>query len=113
MTQKELNEKVKEIIKLIQDDNEFDDLILFDELASSLHGQKQYGEIINAFNKVSKIISDKTLLFTFELAYSYVELNDENSAEKVYEFILSNEPKNSAVLNNLSNIKKRKRKFKG
>lgn len=112
MTQKELNEKVKEIIKLIQDDNEFDASIIFNELASSLHGQKQYGDIINAFNKVSKIISDKTLLFTFELAYSYVELKDENSAEKVYEFILSNEPKNSAVLNNLSNIKKRKRKFK-
>ncbi len=112
MTQKELNEKVKEIIKLIKDDNEFEASILFDELASSLHSQKQYGDIINAFNKVSKIISDKTLLFTFELAYSYVELNDENSAEKVYEFILSNEPKNSAALNNLSNIKKRKRKFK-
>lgn len=112
MTQKELNEKVKEIINLIKDDNEFDASILFDELASSLHSQKQYGDIIKAFNKVSKIISDKTLLFTFELAYSYVELNDENSAEKVYEFILSNEPKNSAALNNLSNIKKRKRKFK-
>lgn len=112
MTQKELNEKVKEIIKLIQEDNEFDASILFDNLASSLHSQKQYGDIINAFKKISKIISDKTLLFTFELAYSYLELNDENSAEKVYEFILSNEPKNSAVLNNLSNIKKRKRKFK-
>lgn len=112
MTQKELNEKVKEIIILIQEDNEYEASILFDELASSLHSQKQYGDIIKAFNKTAKIISDKTLLFTFELAYSYAELNDENSAEKVYEFILSNEPKNSAVLNNLSNIKKRKRKFK-
>lgn len=112
MTQKELNEKVKEIIILIQEDNEYEASILYDELASSLHSQKQYGDIIKAFNKTAKIISDKTLLFTFELAYSYAELNDENSAEKVYEFILSNEPKNSAVLNNLSNIKKRKRKFK-
>ena len=112
MTQIELNEKVKEIIKLIQENNEFDASILFDELASLLHSQKQYDDILKTFNKASKIISDKALLFTFELAYSYVELNDENSAEKVYEFILSNEPKNSAVLNNLSNIKKRKRKFK-
>jgi Tfp pilus assembly protein PilF len=112
MTQKELNEKLKEIIKLIQEDNEIDASILFGELATLLNSQKKYEDIIKVFTKVSKIISDKTLLFTFEVAYSYVELNDENSAEKVYEYILTIEPKNSAVLNNLSNIKKRKRKFK-
>jgi Tfp pilus assembly protein PilF len=112
MTHKELNEKEKEIIKLIQDDNEDDASILFAELANLLYSQKQYDDIIKVFNKASKITSDKTLMFTFELAYSYVELKDENSAEKVYEYILSNEPKNSAILNNLSNIKKRKRKFK-
>lgn len=112
MTQKEINETTKEIIALIKENSETDASVIFDELCNNLHNEKKYEDIIKSYNKVSKIISDKTLLYNFELAFSCVELKDENSAEKIYEYILTNDPNNSAVLNNLSNIKKKKRRFK-
>ncbi|PKL86209.1 MAG: hypothetical protein CVV22_03355 [Ignavibacteriae bacterium HGW-Ignavibacteriae-1] len=112
MKQKEINDQIKEILKLLQKNNEFEAQILFDVLASSLSKEKQYEAIIKTFNHLSKNISDKTLLFNFELAFAYVEMKNENSAESIYEFLLTKEPDNPSILNNLSNIKSKKRKFK-
>jgi tetratricopeptide (TPR) repeat protein len=45
-------------------------------------------------------------LWVFEVAYALVEHNNQSEAEKIYEHIVQEEPRNSAALNNLSNIKK-------
>lgn len=112
MTKKDLTDRTKSIINQLQNGDDLDASIDFDELASQLHKEKQYADIIQVFQKVSKISTDKTLFYIFELAYAFVEVKDENSAEVVYEHICAKEPNNTAVLNNLSNIKKRKRKYK-
>ncbi len=112
MTKKEINDRVKAIKKLIKEGNEFEASEEFDSLASDLHSEKKHPLIIENFRKIEKLIADRSQFFTFELAYAFDNIEDEKSSEKVYEYLHSQEPNNTAVLNNLSNIKKRKRNFK-
>jgi Tfp pilus assembly protein PilF len=112
MTKNEIDKILKSIKEEIKSDNEFDASVAFCELASELHSEKKYALILECFNKISKLFEDKTSLYCFELAFAFVESNNENDAEKVYEFLIANSPKNTAVLNNLSNIKKNKRQYK-
>jgi len=113
MTKKEFTNRIREIKKLIQDESdEFSASVEFEELVEQLHQEKKYSYIVDAFNKIYRIASSIELFYSFELAFAFVELDHENKAEKIYEYLLASNPDNSAILNNLSNIKKRKRKFK-
>jgi hypothetical protein len=113
MTKKDFNERIKKIKEEILADNEFEASIMFAELASELHHEKQHSLIIEGFKKLSKLTNGPTSLYSFDLAYAYdVEQDVEDEAEKIYEYLNANDPDNTAILNNLSNIKKRKRNFK-
>lgn len=112
MTKKEITEKTKEIIRLLQEGEEFNASNIFDDISNKLHNEKKYNEIIQIFVKINKIATDNTLFFTFELAFAFDKNENENDAENVYDYLCSNQPRNTAALNNLSNIKKRKRKYK-
>ncbi len=112
MTKKEITESTKVILNFIKENSEYEAYIEFKDCAKKLLEEKKYLEIIALFEKITKIASDKTFFYTFEVAYSYVSNNDEKNGEKIYEFLLIDEPENSAVLNNLSNIKKNFRKYK-
>lgn len=112
MTKKEINKKIVFIRKLLKDGDEFEASMEFDELISDLHSEKKYSIIVESFNRIVKLVSDASQFYFFELAFAYVEMEDENSAEKVYEHLIANDPDNTAFLNNLSNIKKRKRNYK-
>ncbi len=112
MTKKEINERIKLIKNHLKAENEFDASEEFNSLAYDLHQAKKYQELTTEFNKISKLVGQLCDFYTFELAYAFDHCDDENSSEKVYEYLSNEEPNNTAVLNNLSNIKKRKRKFK-
>lgn len=111
MTKKEINKKIVFIRKLLKDGDEFEASMEFDELISDLHSEKKYSIIVESFNRIVKLVSDASQFYFFELAFAYVEMEDENSAEKVYEHLIANDPDNTAFLNNLSNIKKKKKKL--
>lgn len=112
MTKKEITEKTKEIISLLQEGEEFNASNIFDDISTKLHNEKKYNDIIQIFVKINKIATDNTLFFTFELAFAFDKNENKNDAENVYEYLCADQPKNSAALNNLSNIKKGKRKYK-
>ncbi len=112
MTKKDITDKVKIIKSFLKNDNEFAASIEFGRLSSSLHEEKKYDELVNIYNSLLPLINDCTNFYDFELAFAFSSIKNEDQAEKVYEYLLASNPKNSAVLNNLSNIKKTKRKFK-
>lgn len=74
------------------------------ELIDELFEEKDFSKIVEIFH--SNLITSKEHLFVFEVAYSLVEKGFKKEAEKVYEYLLDLDPRNSSVLNNLSNIKK-------
>ena len=76
------------------------------DLVDDLHTAKKYSLIAELYH--SPFVQPKELLWVFEVAYALVEQRDQSEAEKIYEYIIEQEPKNSAALNNLSNIKKEK-----
>lgn len=112
MTKKEINGIIKSIKEEIKTDNELDASIAFCELASELHSEKKHDLIVESYNKIIRLIEDNTSFYSFELAFAFAELNFENDAEKTYEYLNAIEPDNTAILNNLSNIKKNKRHYK-
>lgn len=107
MNRKEIKEKIKTLRLLHQEEGDqfYDE---HEKLVLELFEEKQYGDIV----EIDKIF--KPEFFTFEVAYSYSQMGDEEKAEEVYEAILSIpvQSNNSAVLNNLSNIKKEKGQVK-
>lgn len=112
MTKKEIADKIREIKKLISDNEGLASSVEFDVLVNLLHEEKKHKSIVESFNKIARVVSDSESYYSFELAFAFVELENEDSAEKIYEYLLASDPQNTAILNNLSNIKKRKRKFK-
>lgn len=103
---KDFNKRKKEIKVHIEAGCIKDALDICKDLIEELYEEKDFSRIIELFH--SKIISPKERFFTFEVAFSLVELGYKNEAEKVYEYLLVQNPINSSVLNNLSNIKKEK-----
>jgi Tfp pilus assembly protein PilF len=75
------------------------------ELVEELFKEKEYSKIVEVYQ--SNLIS-KEHLFVFEVAYSLVDKGYKNDAEEVYESLLKDDPQNSSILNNLSNLKKEK-----
>jgi len=106
MTNKEFQNRKKEIRKLIEVSEHAEAMKLAHELVNELHSQKEYDKVVELF--LSKFIESKSYLYSFEVAYALVNQNRELEAEPVYEYIVTVEPENSAALNNLSTIKKGK-----
>ena len=108
MNSKEIKEKIKSLKKLY-DEEKFDEAHTESEsFVLDLFKEKKYKDIIEADKKLESVP------IIFEVAYSYSEMGNEVKAEEIYETILSfpGEENNSAILNNLSNIKKTKGKIK-
>ncbi len=108
MNSKEIKEKIKSL-KTLYDEKKFDDAHAESEsFVLELFKEKKYKDIVEADKKLESVP------IIFEVAYSYSETGDENKAEEIYETILSfhGEENNSAILNNLSDIKKSKGKVK-
>lgn len=108
MNNKEIKEKIK-LLKKLYEEEKFDDAHTESEnFVLQLFKEKKYKDIVEADKKLESVP------IIFEVAYAYNELGDENKAEEIYETILSfpGEKNNSAILNNLSNIKKTKGKIK-
>jgi tetratricopeptide (TPR) repeat protein len=104
MTKKEFLARKKQIRSLIENDDHEEAIETAIDLISELHDEKEFEKIVELY--LSKFIQPKSYLYTFEVAYALVNQNRESDAEPIYEYIVSIEPKNSAALNNLSNIKK-------
>jgi len=109
MTNKEFQKRKKEIHALIEESEHEEAMELAHELVEELHSKKEYDKVVELF--LSKFIEPKSNLYSFEVAYALVNQNRESEAEPIYEYIVSASPKNSAALNNLSNIKKNKGKI--
>ena len=108
MNSKEIKEKIKSL-KKFYDEEKFDEARAESEsFVLELFKEKKYKDIVEADKKLESVP------IIFEVAYSYSEMGDEVKAEEIYETILSfpGEENNSAILNNLSNIKKTKGKIK-
>jgi tetratricopeptide (TPR) repeat protein len=112
MTKKEIAERLKEIKSHIKDDMEDFAAIDFKELALEIHNDQKYHLVIENFNKIKKLVSNQVPFYCFELAYAFERQEDQESSEIIYEYLNAENGENSAVLNNLSNIKKGNRKFK-
>jgi len=105
MKDKEFEEKVK-YLQFLQSKEDWDKAYQETEkYVKELFSKKKYKEIV----ELDKSLNCVPILF--EVAYSYVEIGNLDEGEKIYEEILSfpGEENNSAILNNLSIIKK----FKG
>lgn len=106
MTNKEFQNRKKEILTLIEQSEHEDAMELVHELVEELHSQKEFGKVVELYR--SKFIEPKSDLYSFEVAYALSDQNRESEAEPIYEHLVKVEPNNSAALNNLSNIKKGK-----
>ena len=75
-------------------------------LIDDLWEEKDYAHIVEVYDIPD--LQPKERLYSFELAYALVEGKRNSDAERIYEAILENDPKDSSVLNNLHIIKKDK-----
>lgn len=103
MKQKEFTDWKKEIKSHFEAD--YDDIAneKVRELITELFSEKDFANIATVYGW--NFVEKKEKSF-FETAYALVETGNKKEAEKVYQNLLKNEPDNSAILNNLSNIKK-------
>lgn len=75
-------------------------------LIKDLWKEKDYSHIVQIYDL--PILQPKEQLYSFEIAYSLAEMERQLDAERIYEKLLSEEPNNSSVLNNLYVIKNQK-----
>lgn len=112
MTKKEINERAKVIRDLLKEDDLPTAADEFKSFAYDLHTDKQHSELLTEYFKFKKLLANSSVFYCFELAYAYNQKSDDRSSEIVYEYLLLDEPDNTSMLNNLSNIKKADRKYK-
>lgn len=96
----------KEVEDAWRDGREEDALELARLLIDDLWEDKDYSHIVEVHDILG--LEPRQSLYSFELAYALVEKRRPGDAERIYEAILANEPRNSSVLNNLHIIKKNK-----
>lgn len=77
------------------------------KLIAELFEEQDYRHVVDIYKKWT-FLRPREKLYLFEVAYSLADQGDKNEAEKVYEWLLSENPSSPAVLNNLSLIKKEK-----
>jgi tetratricopeptide (TPR) repeat protein len=106
MDLKIFNARRKEIENVWREGREQDALELVRLVIDDLWEEKDYTHIVEVYDIAN--LEPRENLYSFELAYALVEKQRPHDAERIYETILTNEPKNSSVLNNLHIIKKNK-----
>lgn len=106
MNSKAFAAQKKEIEAAWRDGREEDALELARLLIHDLWKDKDYSHIVQVYDIPG--LEPRQSLYSFELAYALVEKLRPGDAERVYEAILANEPRNSSVLNNLHIIKRSK-----
>jgi tetratricopeptide (TPR) repeat protein len=74
------------------------------DLVEELDAEKNYSFIVELYH--SPFVNPKEGLWTFEVAFALNEAKHYSEAEQIYEYLADQEPENSSILNNLSNIKK-------
>jgi tetratricopeptide (TPR) repeat protein len=109
MTKKKFEERKNEIRALHKEGDV--DLAIegIGELISELHEDKNYTFVAELYR--SDFLGLRDELRSFEVAYALNEQGFKSDAEKIYEYIVAHEPKNSSALNNLSNIKQQRGKI--
>ena len=70
MTNKEFQNRKKEIRKLIEQSEHDEAMKLAHELVIELHSQKEYDKVVELYR--SKFIEPKSYLYSFEVAYALV-----------------------------------------
>jgi len=106
MNQKELK-KSKSDIKRLYSEKDYEGAESYCiELVHQLFADKMFSEIVDLYT--SEFVNPKDHLWIFEVAYALKEQNHSDAAEGIYEHILKSDSQNTAVLNNLSIIKKEK-----
>jgi hypothetical protein len=111
MTGKEFKEE-KAKIQELRSFSRFDqarDLILL--LIEKLFQERKFGKIVELFH--SDVCTPQETFYIFEIAYSLNELGYMDESEKIYEYLLVYESNNTAILNNLSHIKRSKNQLRG
>lgn len=109
MLKKEYNEEVKNIRSLISQ-NQFDDAhYLFRALTEFLFKEKKYEWIVDLYKP--RNYEDWSEIITFELAYCLHDKKSYDESERIYRELLSRNPNNTSILNNLHNILYQKHKI--
>ena len=75
-------------------------------IIEGLFKEKEYQKICEIYE--APFLVPKEQFWSFEVAYSLANNNEQNQAEKIYRFLLSKNPDTPAVLNNLGVILQRK-----
>jgi tetratricopeptide (TPR) repeat protein len=103
MTGKEFKER-KAYIETLRKTSELDqarELTVF--LIEDLFRARKFTRIVELF--YSTICEPQKSFYSFEIAYALSETGYLDEAEAIYEYLLQQDPENSAILNNLSHIK--------
>lgn len=83
---------------------------LIESIFSKLFSAKRYSDIVKIVNKIDyKKLN--YLIFVFEVAYSFQEINQTEVAKKLYEEYLEKYPNSDATINNLGVIYEEEREF--
>lgn len=106
MNNKDFKSLQKEIKDSIQNGNADSAFISAQSLIRVLFQEKDYQRISDIYHWQFLMPKDK--LFMFEMAFSLDATSHSTESETIYEFLLGEDPRNTAILNNLSNIKKKK-----
>ncbi len=96
----------KETMDVWRDGRKEDALELVRHLIDDLWEGKDYSHIVEVYDIPG--LEPRQSLYSFELAYALFEKRRPVDAERIYEAILANKPRNSSALNNLHIIKKNK-----
>lgn len=112
MSKSEINKRIKEINSSLANDNDSEAIELVISLFEDLQKEKLYSDIVKIYDEIKHKFQSIDDLYCFELAYALVELKKPDDAEEVYDYLNLTNPDNTAVLNNLSNLKKQKKKYK-
>jgi len=97
---------VKEILEeLITFDDSIDKYCFLEEKVEELHKGKKYKEIVELYKNE---LCTNLMNYSFEVAYALNEVGKYGDAEAVYSNVLETDENNTAVLNNLSNLKDKK-----
>ena len=103
MTGKEFKEKKARIETLLSASQDDQARELTGFLIQDLFQERKFAKIVDLF--YSDFCTPQEAFYSFEIAYSLSELGYLDEAVAIYEYLLEENPDNSAILNNLSYIK--------
>ncbi len=106
MTGKEFKEEKTKIQELRSCNNLDQARNLTLHLIKQLYQEYKYGKIVELY--YSELCQPHEQFYVFEIAYALSETNNFDESEKMYESLLTYETYNTAILNNLSHLKRSK-----